>query len=98
MTYVGKDSEDHTNTCSHREVMEIRKKEGKKNPTNISKVVESLSNRQFLQILYFDISCCLNKKSSHLGERFFKDKNKSRKELIQSVLKLNDFCFVVKYI
>ena len=29
MTYVGKDSEDHTNTYSHTEVMEIREKEGK---------------------------------------------------------------------
>lgn len=35
MTYVGKDSEDHTNTYSHREVMEIRKKEGKE-PQQIS--------------------------------------------------------------
>lgn len=71
----------------------------KENAANIiSKSVKGLSNRKFLQILYFDVICSLNKKVS-FGRGLFKYKNKSRKVIIQYVLKLNNKApiFVMKY-
>lgn len=75
---MGKDSAGHTNIYSDMKIMEIRERK-KKTINMLSKVVKRFSNISFLQIVHFDIICCLNKKVPHLREGLLKDKSNQGK-------------------